>query len=121
MTLKQKIEELWLESFTKEESDFHFEKAVKGLLKAYKDISENSEVDYQYKGCELDESYLLAAIMPIASQLNKEGLEYNSERDRDLLNVIIMCAIQLGINEGIKVGRLKAEQKILGNLVNYKE
>ena len=112
--LSNKLHHIALEGL--DQSDFDFAKAIGELLKAYKKLKKRQEANY--KGYDLSESYLTSCVQPLKETLTLDGIEYHGERDRDIFHVIVMCAMQLGINEGIKIGRSKGRSALAMELIN---
>lgn len=113
--LKNKLAQIMLESIS-DETTFIFENAVKDLVKAHNKLQRKEEPNYD--GYDLTESELTACCFPISENLTLESVEYAKERDRGLLNHIICCAVQIGMNEGLKTGKRKGRGNLAMELLN---
>jgi hypothetical protein len=89
----------------RKESEFDMERAVDSLMKAYKNVALGCEANYD--GYEIDESDLTVVSKGIEASFEKENLDYEHDRGRTLLHITIACAIRIGMNEGIKIGKGK--------------
>lgn len=73
---------------------YDFDLALKALRQSYEDGGGWTGETHEYI-CDIG-----ASVGPPQTQLDKDGLEYHQERDRDLLDTLFMVAIQIGINNG---------------------
>lgn len=96
--------------------DFIFSNAVDELVRCYHKLKKGEEP--HYKGHDLTESELTSNCPPLAENLTLESLEYHRERDRGVLKLIIISAMQLGMNQGLKNGKSKGRTLLAAKLVN---
>lgn len=91
---------------------WNFEDITKSLKKAvkfaYSTRRKNKTKDIPWDGPNLTITRILAGCFNINESLKEENLIYNEENQgRDALDIIISCAVQLGIEQGI---RMKMEE-----------
>lgn len=115
--LKEKLHEYLFEGITSKNDEFIFEDAVNEFVRYYNAVSAGKKPEY--KGQDLTELELTCCCCPIADNLSEEGLDYGRERDRGVLNLIISSAMQLGMNQGLKMGKQKGKAILSADLLNF--
>jgi hypothetical protein len=74
----------------------------KAIDEAYK--LERTEVEsLAWDGKEITTYHLLATTFGVEESLTQESLEYDQERGRDAMQVILGCAVRLGIEQGMRM------------------
>jgi len=104
-------------TFPQDGSPAHFDELTEPLIEAvrfaYSLRRKNRGKDIPWNGPDLTLTRLLCCCFNISESLSRESLEYNeNDQGRDALAIIVSCAIQLGIEQGI---RMKMQE-----LIRYK-
>ena len=81
---------------------FRVSEVTTALEKTYKNITKKKP-KYDYDGPLLTLSEILSCSPNIDEQLTEEGINYHLEKDRSKLNVVLLCAFQLGIEQGMNI------------------
>lgn len=121
MNLENKIMKRFLDSFDKQSDyHFHFEKEVKELMRCRRELVKKREPEY--KGVDITETELTASCQKIKDKLTLEELQgYYKNNEIGITELLLICAMQIGINQGLIRGKQKGKQELLAELLSELE
>jgi hypothetical protein len=80
------------------------------LEKAYFHLRQGKE--FQYSGYDLTELELTVCVQPVAERLTVEHAQWRKQdQDESYLLQILLCALNLGYNAGLRLGKLDGRQE----------
>jgi len=81
-----------------------FRELITPLLEAYKQAVVKKNPNYRYHGPLLTTSKILVSSLNVDEALSEENLHYcEKEQGRSRIETLLICAIQLGIEQGINL------------------
>lgn len=91
----------------------NFGKMLDGLFHFYKTtIAARKNKKWEYKGYDTTSNELLKCSASVREQLSQEDFEFRIQyRDDDPMKILLTCALQLGIQQGINM--CKEDPKLL--------
>ena len=81
-----------------------FDEMVNGLFKFYKEgIKPTNKKKYSYNGLDVTSPHILATTLPIKNELSEEEFKKSIKNGLDPIQILLGCAIRLGIQQGINL------------------
>ena len=118
---RDKMSDLLIKFLQRDKSLVDLEDALepikKSLLFAYNVRRKNKNKDIPYNGYEVPESVAHVSL-PYDAYLNTEGQKYNENQGRDMLDVFLMMAFQIGLENGQRMGYRDGFQDAMVNEMN---
>lgn len=94
------------------------EPLCKALREGYRLTRINPHMDIPYEGYNIGLDVQIGA-GDVKNTLSRESLVYHKERGRDLLHVVIMLAVQLGIEQGARIFSRQHLEQYTKSLVRW--
>ena len=88
------------------------EPVLDAIRQAYR-LERTQETGIEWKGLPCTEPHLLAMCLDHRYQLDEDGLKYHHDQGRDPLHAIISVAVRLGMEQGIRLCKLKNVAHVL--------